>query len=141
MNNVNSIEEVKEIFKLADPAFDFRKDDSWDLTDTDRLKRGVGAELVIDIGKSDGEDCFISWLTSRVINPIVKVRKTHLTVKTRNETVLLLDWDSVCLKQIKTRSNDCLDYTDYKIVLGADDKDYQLALRVNKELQKYCNYI
>ncbi|ADU22954.1 hypothetical protein [Ruminococcus albus] len=141
MNNVNSIEEVKEIFKLADPAFDFRKDDSWDLTDMDRLKRGVGAELVIDIGKSDGEDSFISWLTSRVINPIVKVRETHLTIKTRMETILLLDWDSVIVKQIKTISDDCLDYTDYVVVLGADSKDYQLALRVNKELQKYCNYI
>ena len=137
----SSFEEVKEIFKLVDPAFDFRKYDSWDLTDTDRLKRGVGAELVIDIGKSDGEDSFISWLTSRVINPIVKVRETHLTIKTRFETILLLDWDSVIVKQIKTISDDCLDYTDFKIVLGADSKDYQLALRVNKELQKYCNYI
>ena len=54
--NCNLIEEAKEIFRLADPAFDFRKDDRWDITNKERLKRGVGCEVTIDIGRSDGED-------------------------------------------------------------------------------------
>ena len=140
MNNVNSIEEVKEIFKLADPAFDFRKYDSWDLTDSDRLKRGVGVELSIDIGIAES-DCFTSWLHSHVINPIVKVRDTHILIKTRTDTILSLDLDNVIIKQIKTISADCLDYIDYFVLLGVGDKDYKFVLRVYKELQKYCNYI
>lgn len=141
--NVDMIGEVKEIFKLADPAFDFRKDDDWKMTGKERLKRGVGAELVIDIGKQR-KKYFESWLTSSILNPTIKISDDYFFIANNHvingRETLTLKWDKITVKDIKTTSDDCLDYTDYKIVLSAGNRDYMFHLRINKKLQEFWNY-
>lgn len=136
--NCNLIEEAKEIFRLADPAFDFRKDDRWDITNKERLERGVGCEVIVDIGRSDGEDGFISWLTSHVINPIIKVKDTHILIKTRTETIVGLSWKN--LVSINTVSEDNQSKS-YKVIFSAGGFDYSVRLVINNTMQPYLLYV
>ena len=136
--NCNLIEEAKEIFSLADPAFDFRKDDRWDITNKERLERGVGCEVIIDIGRSDGEDGFISWLTSHVINPIIKVKDTHILIKTRTETVVGLNWESLVSVKAITVSNQL---KHYKVIFSVGQCDYSVRLVINNTMQPYLLYV
>ena len=137
--NVDMINKVKEIFKLADPAFDFRKDDDWRMTGKERLKRGIGAELAIDIGKSYG-DHFETWLSSHVTNPIIKVRDTHIAIKNRIETLLLINWECTKVKALKTvTDNDRCIY--YSITLSSCGRDYHIRLMIYKTLIPYYTVI
>ena len=137
--NVDMIGEVKKIFKLADPAFDFRKDDDWKMTGEERIKRGVGAELVIDIGKSY-EDHFETWLSSHATNPIIKVRDTHIAIKNRIETLLLIDWKCTKVKALKTvTDNDRCIY--YSVMLSSCDRDYHIRLMIYKTLIPYYTVV
>lgn len=137
--NVDMIGEVKEIFKLAAPAFDFRKDDDWKMTGKERLERGVGAELAIDIGKSYG-DHFETWLSSHAANPIIIVRDTHIIIKNRIETLLLIDWEYTKVKALKTvADNDRCIY--YSITLSSCGRDYHIRLIIYKTLIPYYTIV
>ena len=136
--NYNMIEEAKTIFRLADPSYDFRKDDRWDITRKEIMERGVGCEVTIDIGRLDGKDGFISWLTSRVINPIIKVKDTHILIKTKTETIVGLSWED--LVSIKTEAEDN-HLKHYKVIFSVGGFDYCIRLVVNNELQPYYFYI
>lgn len=100
---------------------------------------GIGAELVIDIGKSY-EDHFETWLTSRVINPIVKVRDTYITIKNRIETLFYIDWKYTKVKALKivTENDRCIYYS---IMLSSCGRDYHIRLIIYKTLVPYYTIV
>ena len=139
--NANLIEEAKVILRLASPGYDLRKNDNADILLTDSreaaLQRGVASVVNISIGKRH-KHYFESWLANEIVNPIIIVRDTHFIIK-GNEDGFSADWDAVTITGIKSDKGDKR-YDRYGISLTIKNRDYQISMRINKQLEEYWWY-
>lgn len=138
----NTIEKVKEILKLASPKYDLRKHDSEDMFLTNgrkaALQRGVASVINIMIGKQR-KNYFESWLGSEIVNPIIIIRDTYFTIKGSGYSDISIDWDCVAVTNIKHDHNDER-FNQYCVSFTACNRDYQILIRINKQLEDYYWY-
>ena len=103
-SKVDAIEKIKSILYLINPLFDWRKDDAWDMSQEEKIARGMFASMTITVGKrdkdEDGYDIFYTYLTTKLINPAAKVSESSFVVNDTVTRTLVCGIDFDYIKEI-----------------------------------------